>query len=407
MTQTTIPTLPFLTQSLPGIGGDIKTTAKDFIVEELPAYPFSGSGSHTLIQIEKTGISTTEAARRIARALGLRDHDAGYAGHKDARAITRQWLSFPNVNETEVWPLKIPGLKILDVTRHKNRLKTGHLSGNKFSIVLRNVCPEAMQKAQAILDVLVKRGAPNFFGCQRFGQRNNSDLVGAAMVGGDAAAALKILLGSPTEADPEQEARSHYESNNFREALAAWSPRDHNARKALKILASGGKAEQALRAWPKRLRFLFVSACQSRAFNEVLSRRLNSIDSIEDGDLAYLHRNGAVFRVEDALTEMPRVEAFEISPSGPMFGYKMLLAAGKPGLIETEILNSSRLELENFKCPMALKARGERRSLRLPLLDATLSLLEEAETPSLCLEFSLPPGSFATSVVREFSRNSD
>ncbi len=340
----------------------------------------------------------------MARALGVREKDFGFAGHKDARAVTRQWFSVPRLATKDAWRLQVPGLKLLEAARHGNRLKVGHLAGNRFEIVLRGVAENAVEKARAIFDVLARRGVPNYFGGQRFGRRGDSDLVGRELVRGSAGGALGVLLGSPRPGDADAAARELFEAGSYREALAAWPARDRHARKALRLLAGGAPPERALGAWPKRLRFLFVSACQSRLFNAVLAARIADLDKLAAGDLAYLHRNGAVFRVTDAGAEAPRAAAFEISPSGPMFGYKAPLAEGPPGEVERGVLAGSGLEAEGFKGKLALKARGERRALRVPLGGAQITSAETDSGPALRLSFSLPAGSFATAVIREVTK---
>ncbi len=395
------PDRPCLTAELPGTGGRIRERIEDFVVEEVPLYEASGGGEHAYLFVEKTGISTIEAVRRMARALGVREHDFGFAGHKDARAVTRQWFSVPRLAEKEAWRLEAPGLKLLDVARHGNRLKTGHLAGNRFEIVVRGVGENAVEKARAVLDVLARRGAPNYFGEQRFGKRGNSDLVGREMVCGSARGALGVLLGAPRAGEADAAARELFEAGSYREALAAWPRGDRPACKALGMLAGGATPERALNAWPKRLRFLFVSACQSRLFNAVLTARVADLDVLETGDLAYLHRNGAVFKVTDAAAEARRAAAFEISPSGPMFGYKAPLASGVPGELERRVLAGSGLELDGFKGKLALKARGERRALRVPLGETQVAAIETDDGPALRLSFGLPAGSFATAVTRE------
>jgi len=400
----TVTGLPFLTPGLPGVGGRMRERVEDFVVEEVPRYPFSGGGEHTCLFVEKTGLSTIEAVRRLARALGRREKDFGFAGHKDARAVTRQWLTVPRLPEVEAWQLQIPGIRLLEVNRHRNRLKTGHLAGNRFEIVLRGVLENAEETAARVFNLLERRGVPNYFGAQRFGSRGDSDLVGREMVRGSAEGALSRLLGSPREGDPDRRARELFAAGRPAEALELWPGRDHAARKALRMLAGGAPAERALGAWPKRLRFLFVSACQSRMFNEVLAARIEKIDWLQSGDLAYLHRNGAVFEVVEAAKERARTVSFEISPSGPMFGYKMLLAEGEPGELERRVLERSGLELEMFKGRLALKARGERRSLRVPLDEPRARGFEEDGEKCLRLAFGLPAGSFATGVLRELRK---
>ncbi|MHC4914625.1 MAG: tRNA pseudouridine(13) synthase TruD, partial [Planctomycetota bacterium] len=150
--------LPHLTGGLRGVGGRTRQRPEDFVVEEIPLYPFSGGGEHTCLLVEKTGISTVEAVRRMARALGRREKDFGYAGHKDARAVTRQWFTVSRLAESDAWQLSAAGLRPCDVTRHGNRLKAGHLAGNRFEIVVRGVAGGAAAAARAVLDVLAARG---------------------------------------------------------------------------------------------------------------------------------------------------------------------------------------------------------------------------------------------------------
>jgi tRNA pseudouridine13 synthase len=405
----TSPQMPHLSAGLPGTGGIARERLEDFVVEEIPAYAPSGGGEHTWLFVEKTGISTIEAVRRLARALGVREGDFGYAGHKDARGITRQWLSVTRVEPKRAWTTAAPGLKILDVSRHGNRLKIGHLAGNRFEITLRGVVGDAEARAKKIVALLARRGVPNWFGEQRFGARDDSDLVGRELVRGSAEGAMKLLLGSPRPEDAEEQrrARELFDAGRLEEALRAWPGRNHSEREALARLARGATAEQALAAWTKRLRFLFVSACQSRLFNAVLAARLDRLDRVETGDLAFLHRNGAVFKVEDAAREQPRAERFEISPSGPLFGYKVPAAEGRPGEAEALVLAGSGLKLDDFKNPLALKARGERRALRVPLGEPSVRAFEADGRRALELKFSLPAGSFATAVLGEVMKTGD
>ena len=50
--------------------GRIKVSPEDFVVEEIPAYEPSGAGSHLYVRFTKTDLTTPDALRAIARALG-------------------------------------------------------------------------------------------------------------------------------------------------------------------------------------------------------------------------------------------------------------------------------------------------------------------------------------------------
>ena len=189
--------LPFLTQASPGIGGRIRQRPEDFFVQEVPAYEPSGAGEHVYCEIQKVGIPTFQAVDRIARALDVPRQAIGYAGLKDARAVARQVLSIQGVTEGAVMGLKLPQVQILWASRHINKLRIGHLRGNRFAIKIRDVEPTHVVRVRPLMDILEQRGVPNYFGEQRFGRRGNNDQLGAALIRGDDRALLGLLLGDP------------------------------------------------------------------------------------------------------------------------------------------------------------------------------------------------------------------
>src|SRR5512136_608461 len=137
----------YLTEDIPGIGGTIKETPEDFLVEEIPLYSPEGAGEHTFTLIEKRGITTLEAIHRFSRALELLDREIGFAGMKDARGVTRQTLSIPRTPPERLLALDLPGIKVISAVRHRSKLKLGHLAGNRFCIKIRGVTEEALKTA--------------------------------------------------------------------------------------------------------------------------------------------------------------------------------------------------------------------------------------------------------------------
>ncbi len=393
--------LPLLTDNHAGIGGRIKVKPEDFVVEEIPLYAPSGVGQHVYACLEKRGLSTPQAVSAVARALGVPTGAIGYAGLKDARAITRQVISIDGVQPAQVEALDLPGIQILWVNRHRNKLKTGHLAGNRFSLRVRDVSQDILPAAEAVLDELRRRGVPNYFGEQRFGGRGNSHRLGAALLRGDAQGFLSEYLGQPQpdERADAQAARSAFDAGDYTAALAQWPPSLRDERRVLAALARHGNAEAgikaALRALDKKLRSLFVSAYQSHLFNRLLAQRIQTLDRLQPGDVAFIHASGAAFVVQDAALEQPRADRFEISPSGPLFGPKCLLAEGVPGQQERAALEESGLSLAEFRLP-GLKFKGARRPFRIPLADGQVGWDD-----GLMLSFRLPPGSYATEVLRE------
>src|SRR5215510_8181947 len=107
-----------------------------FVVEEVPAYEPSGEGEHTFLWIEKRGLTTIDAVKKLARLLGVDGRDVGYAGLKDRNAVTRQWISVPRLEPERALQLDEPDLRVLEARRHGNKLRTGHLRGNRFEVVV-------------------------------------------------------------------------------------------------------------------------------------------------------------------------------------------------------------------------------------------------------------------------------
>jgi len=405
--------LPLLTADMPGTGGTLKAVPEDFQVVEAPLYAASGEGTHVYAEIEKRGLSTMEALRRIGGALGLSVKRIGYAGLKDARAVTRQWISIEHVDPSVVESLEIPGVRVLGVTRHGNKLKLGHLSGNRFRIRLRRLAVEpgeAVVRAEAILAVLAERGVPNYFGPQRFGSRVDGHLLGAAVIGRRSEEFIDLLLGGPdlVEQPGIYRARQCYERGEYEQAYQGWPGEFHEQRKALQVLIrNGGMKERAFNVVGKRYKRFMISAFQSDLFNKVVAIRMPAIDKVVAGDMAYKHANGACFQVEDALAEQSRCDRFEISATGPMYGYRMADAGGEAGEIERAVLAPTRLDREDFRRMGYYRVKGTRRPLRFGPRDVAVEAGEDERGAYLELRFELDSGCYATTLVREVAKERD
>jgi len=321
--------------------GLYKVEPEDFVVEEVPAYEPSGDGSHVWMWVEKRGLSTIDMLKEMGYQLGRHQKSFGIAGLKDAQSVSRQWVSMDLGDERECEDLESDYFRVLDVARHNNKLRLGHLRGNRFVIVLRGTKDGDLEIAQQNLAELEQVGVPNYFGEQRFGKR-----------GANLAKGLEILRGD---------------------------------------------VMTAARRMPRRVFGLVLSAVQSEVFNRVIARRIDRIGTVLPGDLATLHKNGATFVVEDAAREQERADALELSPSGPMPGPDMMVPTGEPLDIELEALAELELDGTEFNDMPYGMASGERKPLRMPVHDASAQMVETG----LELSFTLPKGGYATSVLRE------
>ncbi|RMG15574.1 MAG: tRNA pseudouridine(13) synthase TruD [Planctomycetota bacterium] len=397
--------------SAAGIPGEARREPEDFVVEEVPLYEPSGEGEHLYLLVEKRGITTEEAARRLARRLGVRRRDVGYAGRKDARAVTWQRISFFRARlPADLEALADERLRVHEARPHRNKLKLGHLRGNRFRIRLRG-SGSSEDVAREVLDALAARGALNYFGLQRFGHLRNNHRLGAALARGDADAFLELLLlgsrasrGEPLPAaepdSPLAAARELVLSGRHREAWEHFPQSMRPERAACRALAEGRSAEAAVRAVPVRQREFYLAAFQSLLFNAYLSRRKNLADRVEEGEVAFLHRNGAAFLVEDEAREQARGAAFEISPSGPLFGRRLLRPrkGSGPRADEEALLAEHAPGLgPELGAAFGTRPLGQRRPLRIPVRDVEL----RREGEDLRVGFFLPRGCYATTVLEE------
>jgi len=338
-------TIGYLTPEDLSTGGELKTTPEDFVVEELPAYLPSGAGEHLYLWLEKRDVSADFLLDRLARALSVSRGDIGTAGIKDRRAVTRQWVSVPARSAALISELAMDGVTVLDSALHGNKLRTGHLVGNRFEIRLRGINDSAATVAPRLVELLKARGVPNLYGDQRFGIDDQTLSLGLSILRGDR------------------------------------SPRSipYSKRKFLLRLA--------------------LSAVQSAMFNEALAERLRAgtLDQVQPGDVMQVTASGGCFVAEDTAVEQHRRDSGETVITGPMYGPRMKSAEAEVREFESGVLSRWGFEASAFEKFPDLTS-GTRRPYLVPAgnLEATL------DNDSLLLRFQLPAGAYATSVVREF-----
>ncbi len=328
------------------IRAELKHTPEDFVVEEIPAYLPSGQGQWTFAWIEKRDMTTPAALERLCGVLGSPAQQATAAGMKDRRAVTRQWVSLADVTPEQVRGVTIPGLTVLAADRHDNRLKPGHLRGNRFTMRLRSVetpgdGPSAIERVQAVLERLGRQGCANWFGKQRFGNAGDTHLEGRDLLRGE------------------------------------------------------GRSRGRTKRWKRRL---VVSAYQAALFNRYLRERLARgwLTSALDGDVLKRTDSGGLFVCEEPAVDQVRVDSFEVSPTGPVFGYKMRRAMRDADALEAEVLQAEGVQLDDFRRVGKL-GTGTRRPVRFPVDGAEV----EVDGDDLVLKVALPKGSYATVLLAE------
>lgn len=410
---------PYLTGELAPIGGVLKVREEDFLVEEIPLYEPCGEGEHVYLFVEKRGLTTLDVAKTLARHFNVKRRDVGHAGLKDKRAITRQVFSIHTPGKTpEDFPeIRRKGIAVLWADLHTNKLRVGHLRANRFSVRLREVDPLRVLEANKAVARLAREGVPNYFGEQRFGVRANNHIVAQKLVQDDAEGAVRVMLAPEPDApegDPVRAALAHFDAGDLHKAIEALPRRMMTENRLLRSMARGLSADKAFAAFPKKEIDFLLCALQSAIFNRVLADRLRLglFDRLEAGDVAVRSDNGACFVVEeDALAEAnERCARLEVSPTGPLVGGKTLWPAdGSAALArEREAVAAMGITPERFDAAckrFGLTLPGARRAVRVTLGDPEIEAGADEHGAFIRLAFDLPPGGYATSVVREISKN--
>jgi tRNA pseudouridine13 synthase len=347
-----VTALPYLTVALPGIGGQLRAKPEDFVVEEIGLYEAAGTGQHLYVNLTKVGWTTKELQIQLSKIFGLERMEVGFAGLKDKMARTTQTFSL-NVGQKPVAfaeeaarriEAELP-VQVNWVQFHRNKLRTGHLIGNRFTIKVSHLATnveETRSRSNAIVAEIRRRGVPNFFGVQRTG-----------------------LQGS-------------------------------NVRQGLALLLGKQKLKDV---W---LRRFLIASYQSHLCNRYLVRRLEigAFDHLLPGDVAKKVATGGMFDVQDVHAEEPRYTAHEINFTAPLYGPRMWNAQGEAGELEKQVLDAAPVTLEHFA---RHQLDGTRRAGRLLVPDLQVQVGEGELTAT----FVLTKGAFATVVLRELMKVDD
>ena len=324
----------------------LRADPEDFDVEEIPAYLPEGAGEHIYLWIEKRDVAADELISRLARALNISARDIGVAGQKDRRAVTRQFVSVPRTCSPKLSALNLDGVRVLSVSAHNNKLRTGHLEGNRFRIALRPVDDTPFTEENAVsvrqrLNEISDAGFPNYFGPQRFGHNGNSIRDG-----------IGLLTGKLS--------------------VKRWS---HHKRRFMTKMVS--------------------SAIQSAVFNLVVAYRLKqpAPRSFIAGDVV-CRKDGIRPHL---LEESSETDHEQLVAMGPMPGPKMVKAVAEALRIEAEVLAQLGLTAEQFEDAGKLTPGTRRKMFEYP--KAVGAFL--ADDGAIIVQFDLPSGCFATVLLAE------
>ncbi len=362
----------------------------------------------------------------MSRILRVSQERFGWAGTKDRRAFTKQKISIWDMSEEELSRVKLKDVEITPVGRSNKKISLGDLWGNRFKITIRDIAhpeDETSLRVSAITEELEK-GAPNFFGAQRFGEnRPVTHVVGEAILRGDLkeAALTYIARPFPDETEEIQQARKYVQdTGDFKAGVKMYPLRLQFERAMMNhLIAHPDDHAGAFRALSPNLKKMFLHAYQSYVFNIILSRRIAagmSINQAYDGDVACFKNEVGMpdtSRLQKVTNDnqeginnlIKRGRAFV---TAPLVGYDTQFSGGRQGEIEREVIRELNIDLEGFKVPgmPEIGSKGLRREIVLPV-KPEFSVMEDevnAGRTKVVLEFTLQKGGYATIVLREYMK---
>ena len=409
----------------PGIGGRLKRSPEDFLVEEISSYPERNeSGKFTIAKVTAQNWEMNRLVRELSKALGISRDAIGFAGSQDKRASTSQLMSFqaPPARVTQV---QIHQVRVEDAYPAKKHLTIGDLVGNRFHILVSETALQGRELTESI-DGTARAlkelgGSPNFFGVQRFGAvRPVTHEVGRWIVKGDFERAVMTYAGNPVPQENEEarEARCTLEEErDFQRALDYFPRTLTFERMVIGFLARNpGDYVGAIQVLPPNLQMMFVHAFQSYLFNRMVSERVRRGlplnrplvgDIVLPADRLGLpdHDHGVPVTAGNLDLVERQVRNKRAFISAVLFGSESVLCEGEMGEIERKIIAEEGLENKDFMVPYLhqCSSKGNRREVLGHIGDLSYDVSEDG----VRFSFALNKGCYATSLLREFMKKGE
>ncbi len=257
----------------------IKQIPEDFIVKEIfekqQGISKGEKGFYVWFTLRKKNWDLFRALKILSKKLGVSIKRFGYAGVKDKRAVTYQKISVWNVPVDRLRGLKIRDIGLSDFEICRERINLGDLKGNRFEITIRDIDDKERDRIEKNLETVKKQGFVNYFGSQRFGMRNNTHLVGKAVLKNNLKEAVWIYL---TKEGEEKEGTRKFRENlrktkDFSSALKECPKNMKNEIVLMNhLIKKPNDYAGALRKLPKKFRRMFVHAYQSYLWNEIAKK---------------------------------------------------------------------------------------------------------------------------------------
>lgn len=419
----------------PGINGEIKTHPDYFYVKEVSKLPeLHEDGRFAIIKVKKSDWTTMNFARVLSNILRISQKRVNFAGTKDKKAVSIQYFSISNLDQEGIEKLKevdIKDAEIEYVGNARRAVRLGDLLGNFFHITVEGIENESRDSIKEVISDLKKKGVPNYFGLQRFGSiRFITHEVGKYILKKDFESAFWVYVAQPfpDESEDIKKVREEiWESRDPKIGLNEFPKHFGYERTLLQKYQETRKEEKALLSLPKYLKMMFVHAYQSYIFNRLISERIKdfgSLKTLQKGDYAdfikyervnpptpntpdsqkYPSLMESYSRVKDDNIERVRflINNHRGFLAFPLPGYETRLSHDWASTRIKAILQEDSIELSDFKGKYKeFSSKGDLRVADTPYSSFSYT------TGNSNAEFSffLPKGCYATSFLREFTKN--
>lgn len=395
-----------------GIGGRLRAEPEDFVVEELATPPDPAkTGPYLICRLTKKNWDQQRAIKEIANRLGMSHQRIGFAGTKDKRAVTTQYISIFKADINEINTLHIPDMTIEPVGSSDHQISLGKLLGNRFRIALTEYTPMTPDmQPESILPGL-SSGIPNYFGYQRFGvQRPVTHLTGLDILHGSYEDAVKTFVSYPSVSEgPEStEGRRYYaDTGDAKESLHLIPIRLSLERALLHHLVTNpGDFAGAFHAFPRTLRSMFVSAVQSWLYNRALSMRIEEGRGLSDpgpGD-RIIFPDGKSDIVTAGTIKMAAMQIKRERCRLAIFmpGSELFNPAGPDDQNMAWLMQEEGITAEMFGVASTYLETRFSGAHRAILLNTAIET--DLRDERFIFSFSLQPGQYATTVLREIMK---
>jgi tRNA pseudouridine13 synthase len=383
----------------------IKQRPEDFVVREGFRFDEDPEGDVWVYRMDKQKVSTLQALERIGKEFNVRRRDLSVCGLKDKQGRTEQLVGVQGGPLLDRDVVQTGDLRLKLIGRASEPLSSANITSNRFEVTVRDLSRQDAERVPESVREVERVGVVNYFDSQRFGfLKHGQGFVAKHLLRGDFEAALKALIATPSELDKSDDAKV---KTFWRDHWGEWllrAPHDAAKRYApiLRRLREDPRDfKGAFLHVDRRVRMMAVFELQSFVWNEGVRRYLSS--RVPAAELIGLRYQAGALLFPRALPGPLRDELSAktfplLAPDSEIADAEVRQAA--LGALRAQGLGLADLRIEG--APVFFKHEERPLFVRPGKLRVHEPRRDELNRGRLKinLSFTLPPGAYATLVVR-------